>query len=867
MFRFSHANLFGRFLVAAALVVGALVSSGSAESFLRLQVDRDRIYLGESFMLYAKVSGDDAAKAELDLSQLRDAEIQRFAPQSSRSMSIVNGKVTKDVSITYPIAIKPTKDGEYRAGPVRLTDNGKTTTATAATVTVVGIEEQDYVRIAVVPSGDTLLVDEPFTVTFTVSIAEIPDHASLEPIHREIPPHIDAGFLEIEDVDGLKVPDISAILNRLVSRNRNEPVFEINDYKSREMGFGFGMFDMDDPFRARPIPFRIPPKHVETPDGSRWEYSIALDYVAKKEGDYTFGPVTFKGKVITGVERHDGGASAVPTDVFAIGPAATVRVVPPPEEGRPDWFVGSVGRAMNAHAELDTPICKVGDPLTLDLRVTGDISLDNLRPPILSLQPEITADFRVYEDDVNNTQIEGGRSFKYRVRPLKEGTLEFPPIKLAYYDTAKKAYETVMTDPIPVQAHATTQIASETVDSGDGDDGENGAPLSDAASAARSIGITMTPKGFSTQSLLPPLRPLVAALLIPPFASLAAWLLSFLWKSRDRIRTRFERSGARSCAIREIKAACRECMQPAAAGDDIAKRISSAMRSLIGAKCGIEGVALSPDETRNALVAKSYSTAVADDVRALLAALDDCSYRPGGATADEVRELCPRALEVVNAIEGRSRAAHGVKAGAIVLAVLFTTSISADEQSRAFAWDMANATMSRANTAEDFESAAELYVGMVDDGARNGPLFANLGVALLMAGDGRDAETAFARAERYAGASPELESGIRAARAMAAGSQDSQPHWSRIVFFWHFALATPTRVQIAAAGWCLLWLGVMIRIIAGAAHRKGGSLAATLMVAGAIATLVFGTSATLTIMQERADKGFQLTSTEVQDGR
>ena len=37
-------------------------------------------------------------------------------------------------------------------------------------------------------------------------------------------------------------------------------------------------------------------------------------------------------------------------------------------------------------------------------------------------------------------------------------------------------------------------------------------------------------------------------------------------------------------------------------------------------------------------------------------------------------------------------------------------------------------------------------------------------------------------------------------------------------------------------------------------------------VAGAVAVLVFGTSATLTIMQERAAKGFQITHAEVPDG-
>ena len=80
--------------------------------------------------------------------------------------------------------------------------------------------------------------------------------------------------------------------------------------------------------------------------------------------------------------------------------------------------------------------------------MTGPVSVSNLRAPLLNLQPGLTRDFRIYDDNVSVDTLPNGKRFKYRVRPTREGTLEFPPIKLAYYDTVARAYKTVTTDPV-----------------------------------------------------------------------------------------------------------------------------------------------------------------------------------------------------------------------------------------------------------------------------------------------------------------------------------------------------------------------------------------------------------------------------------
>ncbi|MGI6496732.1 MAG: BatD family protein [Kiritimatiellia bacterium] len=815
-----------------------------ADVHVQVQADRNQIYLGESFLLYVKLSGDEAGEAELDLSRLPPAEMERYGAQRSQSMTIVNGKVTRDTSVSYPIAVRPKEAGAYRTGPVRVTAGGRTLQAEGPVVSVTGIEAQDVVRVSVAASGDTLLVDEPFTVTLTLSVAAIPlPYERVEPFSPSLPPHLDVDFLDPAEVRGLQGPDIAAKLNALVSRKNREPAFTINDYRSRGMGF----FGMGMPFQEDPVRFRFPPKRLDSPEGPRWEYSVTLDYVAKREGDYTFGPATFKGKVITGA---DAGGNALFRDVFAVGPAATVRVVPPPEEGRPDCFVGSVGRGMTVRAELDANDCKVGDPLLLDIHVAGAISLDNLRPPVLSIQPGIVEDFRVYEDEVDSSPVPGGRRFRYRVRPLRAGTLEFPPVEIAYYDIGKRGYEIVRTDPIPLQVHATTQIASEPFEE-PGNGGEDGAEP-DASPAP--AGITLSPEGAGVQPLLPPLRRMVAMLAIPPAAVLFAGLLGALRRSRERWVRLFVRGRARPRALRGISAARRECAGDGAA---MAEGFSAALRSFVGTRCKVEGRALSPGEVAAHLRAAGVPGETAEEAASLLSRLDACAFQRGSVSPEEVAALEPALGALLARLEKRSRKVRGGGAALVLLLLVVSsaTPLAAGDARMRFSWDRANLAMARASTPEAYHEAALLYAEMVEEGARNAPLFENLGTALLLSGDAAGAREAFARAARYGGATPALGRNLRLAEAAVQGRDNASIPWTHVVFFWHHGLSTRVRADIALAAWALLWLGVLIarpfRRRAGVPDGSTGSAGRVLIFAGAFFSLVFGVSVLLSCLNER----------------
>lgn len=186
---------------------------------------------------------------------------------------------------------------------------------------------------------------------------------------------------------------------------------------------------------------------------------------------------------------------------------------------------------------------------------------------------------------------------------------------------------------------------------------------------------------------------------------------------------------------------------------------------------------------------------------------------------------------------------------------LFALPLRADDAARAFLWEQANSQAASATKPEEYLKAANTYNRLAADGVRNGPLFLNLGNTLIMAGDGANAAAAFARAERYLGATPETRQGLAAALVLQTGRTYADLPWSRIAFFWHYVFPCPVRVLAALGGWTLFWIGVFCRILL---QRRNGhvflrSLSGTCMLTGSLIAAVFSASAFVTLAHERHD--------------
>lgn len=182
---------------------------------------------------------------------------------------------------------------------------------------------------------------------------------------------------------------------------------------------------------------------------------------------------------------------------------------------------------------------------------------------------------------------------------------------------------------------------------------------------------------------------------------------------------------------------------------------------------------------------------------------------------------------------------------ALIFASVFAPACRAQqERERHFIWNEANAVLAKARTTEDCLCAAEKYLGLVDRGVRNGPLFYNLGVALLNADMNEEALAAFLRAERYMDFSEDLALNMQVARTrLARGGKAAEP-WYRVLLFWHFGLSCASRTLVAAAAFLIFWLALTLRA-AGLIRRIQPVLFLALFI-----LVLFGSSVATTVHQE-----------------
>lgn len=143
--------------------------------------------------------------------------------------------------------------------------------------------------------------------------------------------------------------------------------------------------------------------------------------------------------------------------------------------------------------------------------------------------------------------------------------------------------------------------------------------------------------------------------------------------------------------------------------------------------------------------------------------------------------------------------------------MLCLTSFALDASERLFIWNEANAVMQNAKTPPDYLRAASIYQRLVDDGVRNGPLFYNIGTALLLAERYELAFNAFERAERYLGRQTDIDQNLKIALAKKTKSTTAVLPWYRLAAFWHFYLSCPQRIYIASGAFLVFWLALCLR--------------------------------------------------------
>lgn len=821
------------------------------EPSIKVTVSRNNIYLGESVIMEVRVSGADN-DSRPDLSRIANSSTRFLGRQEQNFnfISIVNGVTRREGfnGSIFSYEITPTRAGDITLGPITVKVGAAVLSDPGPSITVTGIQKQDIVGISVTASRETVLVDEPFEVRLAVRIRKLPgQYSEHDPLFPDAPPTLTVPFVDAQGGGGLRGPDIRKLLeSKLAGRGRAG--FAINNYTTQNDPFDLGgFFNMENPFGPKTAVFGLDRKAVEQDGKICFEYSMSLQYQPLEEGTYTFGPVVFKGQVPVQINA---GGQASGAEVFAVGPASVVRVVPPPAENRPVSYIGALGSNLTVEAGLDAQTCNIGDPLKLTLTINGPIQVRNVFPARLGLQTNLAARFEIYDDNVRISKKDSSVQFIYTLRPLGAGAFELPPIAISYYDVAERRYKTARTVPIPLKVRQATEVTASQI-IGHATNAPSRQPPDDSH-AMVPASMRMDSTGSEPSALIANPRALgVAAGLGPAVFLFTLGLRQVLIRRGSFLRARRRRK-AFDVALKSLKHAD----QPGAVNpSETHARLCRVMRQYLSDRLDLPAAAATPGDVQSMLdaagVPEDVTRRFGDAMERHFNAAFGTTAGPASKQAvDEVKQAIA-ALETAAAGRAAPFRQNGTTIHLLVVlagAAMAQAVMAAAPVERQFMWSEANARFMAAQTPADYLGAANAYQKLVDLGVRNSSVFFNEGTALLLAGRYDDSVQVLLRAERYNGGSKDISRNLGIARARRDKVKTPVVPWNRVVLFWHFDLSCTARAWVAAAAFSLVWLVLATRLVG---WRKGFTAVLAVLI---LVLILFGSSVLATMQIDSASR-------------
>jgi len=171
-----------------------------------------------------------------------------------------------------------------------------------------------------------------------------------------------------------------------------------------------------------------------------------------KTGALTVGP--FRGSMV--LNPRDGfdpfgffGRQAPPQQIELSLEAQACQAVPLPADNVPPDFQGAVGRYTMKVMAGPTNVA-VGDPITLQLEISGAGALDSL-----AWQGQAWEHFKTYPpmariDGANPLGTQGTKTFEQIVVPETTAIKELPPVSFSFFDPEQKRYHTLSQPAVPL---------------------------------------------------------------------------------------------------------------------------------------------------------------------------------------------------------------------------------------------------------------------------------------------------------------------------------------------------------------------------------------------------------------------------------
>ncbi|MFH1762387.1 MAG: BatD family protein [bacterium] len=338
---------------------------------------------------------------------------QKSSTSSSSSISIINGKMTKNIIKTtvYQYVYKPLKTGNLEFGTIIFSYQGKVQKSNLIMINVEkDVPHSSDILFKSIASNKSPYVGEQ--INFTIRLQYKPN----APIRNPRPPN-----LEMELKDDFIVRPLFDDMRKLRPAEK-----EINNERWIVFDIPYVLF----PLRSGEI----------TIPGIKGFYDRIIQNSSRRRSfDPFFGDDFFS-------DFFGSSARTVEKTLFTNSVILNVKSLPTLD--KPKGFSGTVG-SLNLKTQWSTGEIKAGEALTLNITLEGDGNVNTFADPG---KPALD-DFEVFEPEIKSSSwiagktIKGKKHYKYLLIPKKQGQITIGPFFYVFFNTDKSKYVTLQTEP------------------------------------------------------------------------------------------------------------------------------------------------------------------------------------------------------------------------------------------------------------------------------------------------------------------------------------------------------------------------------------------------------------------------------------
>ncbi|MGM0497555.1 MAG: BatD family protein [Bacteroidota bacterium] len=341
---------------------------------------------------------------------------------TSTNVSIINGKMTKNIELKYTYVLEAEEKGNFSIPPAKVEVDGEVYKSNSLDIEVIdGKSSGSRQKSSKQSRADEQESQDPGDKLFVRVLVDDRDVYRDEPIVATLKLYAQ---LRVSDLRNVKIPDFSGFYKQ-----------EIPTPDLRQL-------------------------EKENVDGEIYQTGVLKKYLLfpQQTGNTTIEP--FKLDFIVQKQVKSGSSRSIFDDFFGSyknekmpveSDPVNINVRPLPE-GKPTGFNGGVG-SFQIEASLDKESVKTNEGVNFKVKVSGKGNLKIFDEPQVNFPPELeTYDPKVTNNiDVSESGAKGSKEYEYLIVPRTGGEYNIPPVKFSYFDLSSKSYKTIKTNPVKLQ--------------------------------------------------------------------------------------------------------------------------------------------------------------------------------------------------------------------------------------------------------------------------------------------------------------------------------------------------------------------------------------------------------------------------------